>query len=522
MTTETELKLRIAPDDIKKLLKHPLLRSITALNHSIYNTYFDTEDHQLLQQGLGLRIRQIENKRIQTLKTRGSAIGGLHHRQEWEAEVNTDFPNCLDWTVDNLPPICRNMEIIQHLKPLFTTDFTRLTWNLELEDHTRIELALDQGHIKTGDNTLPLCEIELELKAGTPDRLFQLALTLQKKVPLCVENQTKAARGYYLHRSPPLSYHKAGRPPVFEPHCTVEQAFINIVRHCLEHWQANEEVVLKAGDVEGIHQLRVALRRLRSILSIFNELIPNKSHTRIRQDLKVLARLLGSVRDLDVFDVSLTHIPPQFSSKLPSQLTVLLKRERDTNLSAVTQFLQEARYSKLLLSLGKWLTRRSWRLHLEPAQISLLEAPIGEFAHRALSLLYEKVIAESRQLATISHEERHALRIRIKKLAYAVRFFGNLYPHQTTSPFPQKLSVLQEELGTLNDHWNALKVLQQLQINQQPGVHFLQGWYAGQEVIHLTQLDLAWTDWLSQPPFWNTPTPVEAIANVTTSPQPQN
>lgn len=503
MTTETELKLRIAPEDVKKLLKHPLLKSTTLKNYPIYNTYFDTEDHRLLQEGMGLRIRHIGDKRVQTLKTRGLAISGLHHRQEWEDEVNTDFPNCLDWTVDNLPSICRDPEIITQLKPLFSTEFTRLIANLELEDHTHIELALDQGYIKTVDKSLPLCEVELELKAGSPDRLFQTALTLQKKIPLWVENHTKAARGYQLCRDIPLSYHKAGRPPVFQPDCSTEEAFIKIVQHCIEHWQANEEIVLKDGDVEGIHQMRVALRRLRSVLSAFNNIIPNKAHTRIRQDLKHLARLLGTVRDLDVFELSLSTIPQRLNSKLPCDLETPLKQQRQTNLSAVQQFLQDTRYSRLLLLLGKWLTRRSWRYHLQPAQLSLLEQPISGFAYNSLTTLYKKVIAEQRELQQLSYEERHALRIRIKKLSYGLRFFGNLYSSQRMSTFTQSLSTLQEVLGSLNDIWNALKIIEQLEIqNQPPGPGFLQGWYSSQEVSLLSHLQTAWTDWLAQSPFW--------------------
>ena len=212
MATEIELKLSIAPADIEIFLQHPLLQS----KHEtllLSNTYFDTEEHDLLKRGVGLRVRSIGDKRVQTLKTAGVVVGGLHTRQEWENEISGETPVYHQFPEGALPNWCAQQKNRDQILPIFTTGFIRMLWLLHTKAGDIIELVLDQGTIQSKKAYLPLYEIELELKSGTPAALYQMAITLQETQALFIENKSKAQRGYELHKPALLSTEKAETSP---------------------------------------------------------------------------------------------------------------------------------------------------------------------------------------------------------------------------------------------------------------------------------------------------------------------
>lgn len=95
--------------------------------------------------------------------------------------------------------------------------------------------------MRQGDTHEPISEVELELKAGAPGALFDLALQLQEQVPLRVGNLSKAARGYALQAPVAAAAVKAG-PVVLGPEMTVEEGFRVIVSNCLTQMQDNDAV----------------------------------------------------------------------------------------------------------------------------------------------------------------------------------------------------------------------------------------------------------------------------------------
>jgi inorganic triphosphatase YgiF len=182
MSIETELKLYIDPKYIKQFLDHPFLQNKNYITQDLYSIYYDTVKHDLLRNGVGLRVRRVGDKWIQTMKTANKAVDGLHQRQEWEMEINSEIPE-----YDKFPVL-----------PLFTTNFQRMKWDLVFDDGSEIELVLDQGEVKANNASVPLSEVELELKAGSVDKLFEVADILQQQVPLVIKNDSKAAMGYAL------------------------------------------------------------------------------------------------------------------------------------------------------------------------------------------------------------------------------------------------------------------------------------------------------------------------------------
>jgi len=497
MSLETELKLYIAPKDCSKLMQHPLLQSSRTQTQQLYNSYFDTPKHELLQQGIGLRVRHIGKKRLQTIKTAGKAFGGLHQRQEWENEITADTP---DYSKFPKEALAVNKKTLKQIEIIFTTNFQRTTWDLLLEDGSEIEVALDQGKVESKTAQCPLSELELEIKAGTPNQLYKVALSLQKDIPLIIENKSKAERGYALHKPKTLTFHKGGSVEL-NSKMTAEQAFIQIVSYCLSHLQANEDMVLYGENIEGVHQMRVALRRLRSCLNLYKPLISYETHTELRNEIKWISDVLGVARDWDVFLHNLQQIQSSTLQNLKSTVVTLQTQAY----VEVRQAMRSQRYSRLLLLLGQWLTERYWRKTLSSKANTLpdLDSPIKDFATKILSKYYQRVSKQGKNLSQLNSEQLHNLRITIKKMAYGTRFFTTLYPHKIARAYTKSLSNLQDELGILNDTNVANDLLDKAGLdNNAPARHFLKGWYAHQEMTHKNSLGKAWQAFLKIRLFW--------------------
>jgi inorganic triphosphatase YgiF len=196
--TEVELKLALPPTQLGALLRHPVLASTPPLQQQLANTYFDTPAGDLAAARLAVRLRQLDHQVLQTVKTAGQGGGGLSSRQEWEWQVP-------DTSLDQsglaaLPPFQGALaQKIAALRPILSTDFTRRSWRLAWQG-SEIELVLDEGEIACGTAKAPICEVELELKAGDPKALWSLAVELASQVPLRPSDTSKAARGNALGR----------------------------------------------------------------------------------------------------------------------------------------------------------------------------------------------------------------------------------------------------------------------------------------------------------------------------------
>jgi hypothetical protein len=162
-------------------------------SHQLITVYYDTPDLQLHRQRITLRVRKQGARWIQTLKGGGGVQGGLHSRNEW----NWDLPSRdLDFSVLGEAVWDHSVDT-DTLKPVFTTRFERLVW-WHRKPGVQIEIALDEGHVSSETAQVPLIEIELELKEGSPAVLFELAGQIAAQVPCWPGFISKASKGYAL------------------------------------------------------------------------------------------------------------------------------------------------------------------------------------------------------------------------------------------------------------------------------------------------------------------------------------
>jgi inorganic triphosphatase YgiF len=197
MAIETELKLSLAAEDLPALKRHLLESNLAAkppISRQLFSIYFDTPELDLHHRRSALRLRRVGTQWLQTLKGGGGVQAGLHSRNEWEAPVAGE---ALDFDVLRASGGELPEAICAKLQAAFVTDFNRAIYIVAFGG-AEIELCLDRGEIRANNKTHPICELELELKAGNPQQLFALALTLLDVVPLHIEHTNKAEYGYRL------------------------------------------------------------------------------------------------------------------------------------------------------------------------------------------------------------------------------------------------------------------------------------------------------------------------------------
>ena len=263
---EIEIKLRLSPSALAVLRADPVLAGLPATRRQFDNIYFDTPQRLLAEAGIALRLRHDGKRWLQTVKGGGNSQAGLHQREEIEFAVAgpaLEWPALAGSAFDSVLAPLKDQ-----LAPQFHTRFEREIRQLQGMAGAEVELAIDQGEIIAGEYREALCELELELTSGPVDDLFSLALLLVGRHPLRAESTTKAERGDRLARRlpqpPPVKAGTLKLPPDADLRTVTRLA----IGQALAHLQGNETGFFcqpqgSPYDSEYLHQLRVAVRRLR-------------------------------------------------------------------------------------------------------------------------------------------------------------------------------------------------------------------------------------------------------------------
>lgn len=474
----------------------------------MHSVYFDTPKLDLWRQGIALRLRRSGGRWFQAVKGGGTVLAGLHRRVEDEVEVAGP---ALDFSRIGQHELARALSperLRARLKPVFVTRFFRTSRLLEIDPETCIEASIDRGLIRSGDRVERFVELELELKKGAQRQLHELALKLLKDLPLSIENRSKAERGYLLYRGKGPKPVKA-RPAALTPALTVGEAFRAVMQASLMHLQANVHGMLAGGDLEYLHQMRVALRRLRSAFGVFEPVMPEAPVAPMVAELKWLASSLGPARDWDVF---LTETLPPIAKEFGSHGELKAFSERCGGLqrragAKARRAVRSARYQRLMLLLAGWLESGSGPNELTPDQRAALDAPVGEFAAKVLEQRYDQVRKRGRRFGKLSRPELHRLRIAVKKFRYATDFFAGLYEGGLVREARRRLSDLQDILGTINDAATVTNLMTQ-GFDGEGGMHvpeakgILLGWSRGRAETLKRELESAWTSFRAAGKFW--------------------
>lgn len=234
---------------------------------------------------------------------------------------------------------------------------------------------------------------------------------------------------------------------------TAERAARDILRECQAQIAANISVVLQTDDPEGPHQLRIGLRRLRSVFSVFRPVLRCPEIRRLSDEARWLGQEVGTLRDLDVIVGEWVgreiqrHPEERCFEALTEHLRILARERREL----LRQTLVEARVPAFLGDLNRFIAQRGWLDPFDIGQTRRLAMPVRKLARYALDKRWQKVIRHADRLALLTREERHALRKDLKKLRYPAEVFASLYPARRTAPFFDTLKKLQTLFGDFND-----------------------------------------------------------------------
>lgn len=470
---ETELKLYAAPDDLAKLRDAVVgLAAVVRQPRTkhVVTDYYETPDLALARSGIALRVRQIGRRRIQGLKARqqsaadAGAVAGSRGEWEWPIDGETlDLRRLNRKEIAPLVPV----HALGSLAALFRTEIERTIIEVKPDETTTIEVSFDEGRLLADGRSAAISEVELEVKSPErPERLgtlYRLALELLGAAPVILGAESKADRGYRLltGESPKAVKFAASSLPA---DIDVLHGVRATLRDCVSYILANQAAALVETETGGVHQMRVAVRRLRSAIAMFDGFIASPESPWIVGELKWLASELGHARDWDVFATHTLTLAKETARSRAAAETVgsaAAARRRSAH-AAVVRALTSPRYTALMLTLGDWLAEDRWHERLDPTCSPRLQAPLSDAGRDLLARLGRKVKKAGRKIENGRAKDRHKLRKGLKKLRYGADFLASLYPRKRVKRQLGRLSDLQDVLGALNDFAVAEALLKEL------------------------------------------------------------
>jgi triphosphatase len=463
------LRLSLSNKSADHLCRHRLLQAgTTTLPHrqALVDTCFDTPD----------------------LRLRSSAQGPLLRRADRSHNINSASTALLNAALAR-----------RWLRIIFTAHIERTAWRIRLAQGTQLECVLERGYLIANGRKMPVCDIELRLLSGEPAQLFDFALALADDVALQLGSLTQSERGYALFAAQQLDAVKANLP-LLSKRMRIEQAFQTLAINCLTQIQANIAGVTARSEaqsryqVESVHQMRVGLRRLRTLLGLFKDYCAPPAD--LQQELDWLGTQLGPARDWDVLATStLPQVAAAFKDQREdkdqnqnqgkdededrdrfARLKLAVAAQAHQQHAVAARAVHARRFTQLMLRWMAWVVCRRWRDTLSRRARARLMAPISGLANAMLRqqqrLLHRRGKAWSNKSAAMASTAaaRHRVRIAAKKMRYACEFFQMMYANGAIAPqlaqYVAALSRLQDQLGALNDAAIAGRLLDQLQHEQ--------------------------------------------------------
>ncbi len=306
------------------------------------------------------------------------------------------------------------------------------------------------------------CRANLHVLTGT-GRMGAVLITLQglrgyDKALTALRNRIEACGGTALDRgglyadifSGEVAY--TAKPEIIiKPDDTSYDTASDIISTYLPVARANEAGIIADHDSEFLHDYRIALRKIRSVLSLFKEVYDADQTADLKARFSALMTPTGRLRDLDVYLLEKQRLYDLLPNTLHSGLDVMFRMftaERKAAQVKLTAHLRSIRYEAEIASLTKLFGKRK----------KLKSGPAAGLAAQdyACTLIWKRYRKICKIGAAISPEmpdaEVHALRIYCKKLRYLMEFFGPLFPKPAFKSLLRPLKYLQDNLGLFNDY----------------------------------------------------------------------
>lgn len=357
----------------------------------------------------------------------------------------------------------------------------------------RLAVVFDEGFVECSGERTPFHEIELRLSSGSPARFWQFAADLSRRLPIrrLPLSETEIALSRLAGRD--VAPVKARRSTL-SPDASLDDAIIAMLGSCLDQFEANWPALTRSDDPEeSIHQMRVALRRLRAAVGLLRRAAPSAPLEAAGAHAKRIAAVLGVARNWDVLRDMLADVSSAPMTDEPSFYALLdaVEYRRAGAHEAVRALIAAPETTQFALDLRATLAARDWtETEIETLRGEKLDPRAAhsarDFAVLSLDRLHRQAAKKGRKLASLTPEKRHEARIALKKLRYAAEFFETLFDARGGArKYLRRCAAVQDSLGAFNDIAMAAHLVReiddQLGMSVRPASSFAAGWYAREQ-----------------------------------------
>jgi CHAD domain-containing protein len=464
MTEHQEVEWQFDANDLNAIERWLLARpsdSGVAVSPSstdnLTDTYYDTDDWRCHRVGYALRVRQHGDEIEVTLKAFKSQteIPGLRSRREITQHL-TDHKDLLrlkelKGAVSDRVRLVTGSYI---LRPMFDVLTHRKSFDLLLKPPEGLkpsvrlgEMTLDDTTITIGEKQAKLTRVEIEMKPNMIKKIQPFVDEMRAACNLQPASASKFGTGMMLGNHSPTFTLDLGSLIIDSGSSLGDAAFAVMRKHFIA-FLAREPLARLGEDSEAIHDMRVATRRLRAAMSLFRSILSPRFE-RMRDELKWIAQTLGEARDLDVQITQLSEWTQDRS------LINVLVAEREQAQTKLLEAFDSKRYRQLIRILTELLKRGAMNRVEAKARAVESAPPLIAVRWKRFRKAADGVTLES------SAEEYHGVRIRVKRLRYAVEFFSDLYG-EAAQELIARFVVVQDILGAHQDAHVAMPRLRTL------------------------------------------------------------
>jgi triphosphatase len=486
-----ELELGLDPDDAARLPRLALLAPLRAgrtRSRAIRVVWHDGRDGTLAEQGLVI----------------------AEQRPGWRLERL--HPNAKPWPpgapapvlAEGRDPASLGSTLPNPLVPLAAFEGRASSLALQGDDGS-VTLTLLNGAIRAVAAERRTSRVLLQ---GADPAVTSVALALAGEVRIAVPAASLAAEAISVMRgTPPPPRHKGA--PELPADISVAAAFAYAVGHLADVILHLAPSAADGQDgPEPVHQMRVAVRRLRSAIKVFRHAVRCASVDAADVGLKALAGRLAPTRDWDVF---VTETGAAAGSAFPTdeklgRLLAAAERKRIACHADLRAYLRGADFRRLGIELACIAGSEAWHATLGEAEAAELATPLTDFARQVLNRRVKRLAKLDDEIAGLEPAALHAIRLRAKRLRYAAEIFAPLYPGKSTTKYIRRLATLQDRLGVLNDRAVAETLLADLGGNS-GRLAFASGLIMGFAGAHggrtRERIARAWQKFHRLEPFWD-------------------
>ncbi|WP_089604708.1 CYTH and CHAD domain-containing protein [Acinetobacter piscicola] len=481
-----ELKFQI-PKDKRELIFKALQRK-TVQHKTLKTQYLDSKQFDLSQHSILLKQRLENDEWLKKLQALSLKPIQLFEIDEDLTSIENKNQLAHYHKIKNIPEKIQKWvtEIEAQLIVQFETEIERSTTLFNFQN-SQIIVELDRGFMHVNQAQFEIYEVKFKLKQGTIQDLISFILPRVKRYGLWLDTRNKVQQGFQLVQNIQESPTQLQIPLNLDKSNSTEIALKKVIYNCLQHLLPNSTAIASGHfNSDHIHQVRVAIRRLRSALKTFANW---SQHIDLcwETELTNLFRSLGRSRDLSmIHDEILPKLEMLNAPKIQLEIDSL-----DEN-NKISSLFKSLNFESLVLSLIQFIYQNTNEQSSKSVKKTI---------HKNLDKLHQSIKLDAENFLSLEIEARHRTRKRLKRLRYSLEFISSLYDEHTVKGYIKRLKPAQESLGKYNDFIVAENRLKPY-APAQPEVWFALGWIAAEKQHLLIQSQQDLLHFAQAIPFW--------------------